>query len=101
MLLIAGGTGIAPILSILRHVIEKGIERDMRLFWGVRAEADLYAHATLEALSRRAPSLKYAPVLLASASRVARAHRLGCTKLRSKASRIWSPTKSTPRVRRR
>jgi CDP-4-dehydro-6-deoxyglucose reductase len=63
MLLIAGGTGIAPILSILRHVIENGIERDMQLFWGVRTEADLYAGATLEALSRLAPSLRYAPVL--------------------------------------
>jgi CDP-4-dehydro-6-deoxyglucose reductase len=63
LLLIAGGTGIAPILSILRHVIESGIERDMQLFWGVRSEADLYAHATLEALSRRASSLRYAPVL--------------------------------------
>jgi CDP-4-dehydro-6-deoxyglucose reductase, E3 len=63
MLLIAGGTGMAPILSILRHVTENGIERDMQLFWGVRSEADLYAHATLEALSRRASTLRYAPVL--------------------------------------
>jgi CDP-4-dehydro-6-deoxyglucose reductase len=63
MLLIAGGTGIAPILSILRHVIENDIERDMQVFWGARTEADLYAHATLEALSRRAASLRYAPVL--------------------------------------
>jgi CDP-4-dehydro-6-deoxyglucose reductase len=63
MLLIAGGTGIAPILSILRHVIENDIERDMQLFWGVRSERDLYAHATLEALSRRAPTLRYTPVL--------------------------------------
>ncbi len=63
MLLIAGGTGIAPILSILRHVIENGIERDMQLFWGVRSEADLYAHATLTAMTRRAPSLRYEPVL--------------------------------------
>ena len=38
MLLIGGGTGIAPLLSILRHVIENGIERDLRLFWGVRSE---------------------------------------------------------------
>jgi CDP-4-dehydro-6-deoxyglucose reductase len=78
MLLIAGGTGIAPILSILRHVIENDIERNMQLFWGVRSERDLYAHATLEALSRRAPTsgaptggtprsgtptLRYTPVL--------------------------------------
>jgi CDP-4-dehydro-6-deoxyglucose reductase len=50
MLLIGGGTGIAPLLSILRHVIETGIEREMILYWGVRAERDLYAHAVLEDL---------------------------------------------------
>ena len=63
MLLIGGGTGIAPLLSILRHVIENDIDRDMLLYWGVRSEQDLYAHATLEALSHRAASLRYVPVL--------------------------------------
>jgi CDP-4-dehydro-6-deoxyglucose reductase, E3 len=63
MLLIGGGTGIAPLLSILRHVIDNHIERDMQLYWGVRSEADLYAQTTLDALSRRAASLRYAPVL--------------------------------------
>jgi CDP-4-dehydro-6-deoxyglucose reductase len=63
MLLIGGGTGIAPLLSILRHLIENGIERDLQLYWGVRSECDLYAHATLEQLSRRAASLVYVPVL--------------------------------------
>ncbi|MEO7206529.1 MAG: 2Fe-2S iron-sulfur cluster-binding protein [Steroidobacteraceae bacterium] len=63
MVLIGGGTGIAPLLSILRHLIENGVERDMQLYWGVRSERDLYAHATLEQLSRRAASLTYVPVL--------------------------------------
>jgi CDP-4-dehydro-6-deoxyglucose reductase, E3 len=63
MLLIGGGTGVAPLLSILRHLIENGIERDMQLYWGVRNESDLYAHATLEDLSRRAASFTYLPVL--------------------------------------
>ena len=63
MLLIGGGTGLAPLMSILRHVIENGIERDMQLFWGVRSECDLYAQATLEHLSRRAAALSYTPVL--------------------------------------
>jgi CDP-4-dehydro-6-deoxyglucose reductase len=66
MLLIGGGTGIAPLLSILRHVIDNGIERDMQLYWGVRDEKDLYAHAALQTLSRRAASLRYAPVLSAA-----------------------------------
>lgn len=63
MLLIGGGTGIAPLLSMLRHMIENGMARDMRLFWGVRSEEDLYAHARLDDLSRRATTLRYTPVL--------------------------------------
>ncbi len=53
MLLVGGGTGLAPLLSILRHVAENGIERDMTLYWGVRSERDLYAHTLLEELARR------------------------------------------------
>ena len=62
MLLIGGGTGIAPLLSILRHVIENHIPRDMRLYWGVRGEQDLYTLARLEQLSRAA-TLSCTPVL--------------------------------------
>ena len=65
MLLVGGGTGLAPLLSILRHVVENGIERDIRLYWGVRAERDLYAHAALEDQVRRARAglMSYVPVL--------------------------------------
>ena len=68
MLLVGGGTGLAPLLSILRHVIENGLERDMTLYWGVRSERDLYAHAALEDLAQRsAPGrpaqLRYVPVM--------------------------------------
>ena len=70
MLLVGGGTGLAPLLSILRHVAENGIERDMTLFWGVRSERDLYAHGLLEKLAgrsgipaARAARFRYVPVL--------------------------------------
>jgi CDP-4-dehydro-6-deoxyglucose reductase, E3 len=63
MLLVGGGTGLAPLLSILRHVIASGIQRDMSVYWGVRSERDLYAHDVLGELARRAPQLRYAPVL--------------------------------------
>ena len=69
MLLVGGGTGLAPLLSILRHVVENGIERDMIIYWGVRSERDLYAHALLEDLAQRCPAdgrparLRYVPVL--------------------------------------
>jgi CDP-4-dehydro-6-deoxyglucose reductase len=69
MLLVGGGTGLAPLLSILRHVVDTGIERDMTVYWGVRSERDLYAHAALEDLAQRCPAngrparLRYVPVL--------------------------------------
>jgi len=63
MLLIGGGTGIAPLISILRHVIENGIDRELRVYWGVRSERDLYAHARLENLRERAAHMRYVPVL--------------------------------------
>jgi CDP-4-dehydro-6-deoxyglucose reductase len=63
MVLIGGGTGLAPLKSILRHVIESDLRRQMTLYWGVRSERDLYAHAELVELSRRAPGFHYEPVL--------------------------------------
>jgi CDP-4-dehydro-6-deoxyglucose reductase len=73
MLLVGGGTGLAPLLSILRHVVENGIERDITVYWGVRSEPDLYAQAVLEDLAGRAAAarpaqgraapLRYVPVL--------------------------------------
>ena len=63
MLLIGGGTGLAPLKSILRHVIEKHLRREMILYWGVRGERDLYAHAELQAMARNAAGLRYVPVL--------------------------------------
>jgi CDP-4-dehydro-6-deoxyglucose reductase, E3 len=63
MLLVGGGTGLAPLKSILRHVIENDLRREMTLYWGVRSERDLYAHDTLEEMARRAPNFRYRPVL--------------------------------------
>ncbi|GAC1301831.1 MAG: CDP-6-deoxy-delta-3,4-glucoseen reductase [Steroidobacteraceae bacterium] len=63
VLLVGGGTGLAPLKSILRHVIETGLPRDVVLYWGVRDERDLYAHDELRALVERAANFRYYPVL--------------------------------------
>jgi len=63
MLLVGGGTGLAPLKSILRHVIENDLDREMTLYWGVRGERDLYAHAELDELARRSAKFRYHPVL--------------------------------------
>jgi CDP-4-dehydro-6-deoxyglucose reductase len=63
MLLVGGGTGLAPLKSILRHVLENGLHREMTLYWGVRTERDLYAQAWLEEAARCDARLRYVAVL--------------------------------------
>jgi CDP-4-dehydro-6-deoxyglucose reductase, E3 len=66
ILMVGGGTGLAPLLCILRHVIENGIRRDITLYWGVRTEADLYALEALEALAGQSASFRCHAVLSAA-----------------------------------
>jgi CDP-4-dehydro-6-deoxyglucose reductase, E3 len=63
ILLIGGGTGIAPLLCILRHLIDNNVQRDMILYWGVRRTSDLYAQSAILELNSRTSKLRFAPVL--------------------------------------
>ncbi len=58
LLFVATGTGIAPIRSMIEHLLHQGIERPMTLFWGLRSERDLYYQEDFEALSQKYPFLK-------------------------------------------
>jgi len=42
VILIAGGTGLGPIKSIIEHAIATKLNRQIYLYWGVRDEVDLY-----------------------------------------------------------
>ncbi len=42
MILVAGGTGFAPIKAVIEHAFHKGVDRQMVLYWGARSLADLY-----------------------------------------------------------
>jgi CDP-4-dehydro-6-deoxyglucose reductase, E3 len=66
LVLIAGGTGFAPLKAILRHVLERGSTRRIHLYWGARTPRDLYEHPTLLQWSARYDSLEYVPVLSAA-----------------------------------
>jgi CDP-4-dehydro-6-deoxyglucose reductase len=63
ILMVGGGTGLAPLLCILRHLRHHGIVRETTLYWGVRGTRDLYAEDTLRELLAGAPHLRYVPVL--------------------------------------
>ncbi len=66
LLLIAGGTGFAPIKSLLRHVLEvEHSKRPLHLYWGAREAIDVYEHETLRRWAGLHPNLHYLPVLSA------------------------------------
>lgn len=55
VIFIGGGSGMAPIWSILNHMAEKGIERDATFYYGARTKKDLFYLDKLEELAERLP----------------------------------------------
>ena len=62
IVLVATGTGISPLLSMLRYAVMKGVDRQMRLYWGGRRHGDLYAEDLVRSFEKQLP-LTYVPVL--------------------------------------
>lgn len=42
MIMVGGGTGFAPLKSMIEHLIESGDRREIHLYWGARTADDLY-----------------------------------------------------------
>lgn len=63
IVLLASGTGFAPIKALVEHVAHKGITRPMTLYWGGRRPHDLYLNALCEQWARELPNFKYVPVI--------------------------------------
>jgi CDP-4-dehydro-6-deoxyglucose reductase, E3 len=63
IVMVAGGTGIAPIHAMLESLTHSQNTRPVHLFWGVRAQRDLYLHERLSQWAREQAWLRYQPVL--------------------------------------
>jgi len=63
IVLLASGTGFAPIKAIIEHLQAAGIERPAVLYWGCRTRADLYQHDWAVQAAAAMPTLRYVPVL--------------------------------------
>ncbi len=63
LVLMGGGTGFAPLKSMIEELIEAGDPRAVHLFWGVSSEPDLYAQALIGSWIEQHPRLKFTPVL--------------------------------------
>jgi len=63
-ILIGGGTGVAPLKSIVQAVLERGLPQELFLYHGARTAADLHDVGWFSALEREHPDqFHYRPVL--------------------------------------
>ncbi len=60
---LAGGSGLAPIKSMVERALDLGMAQSIRLYLGVRDERDLYLEEHFGALSARHTNLTFIPVL--------------------------------------
>jgi CDP-4-dehydro-6-deoxyglucose reductase, E3 len=63
IVLLASGTGFAPIKAMLEHMQAKSIARRAVLYWGCRSKADLYLHEWALRAAASMRDLRYIPVL--------------------------------------
>ena len=63
MVLLASGTGFAPIKAIVEHERASGSQRRMTLYWGGRRPQDLYMDALCRQWADEMPNFTYVPVV--------------------------------------
>ncbi len=63
ILMVAGGSGMAPILSLLRSLSSQGSERPVRFFYGARTPADLFHVDLIRELGAGLADFEFVPVL--------------------------------------
>ena len=63
IVMLASGTGFAPVKAMLQHMQFKGITRPVTLYWGGRRPSDLYQHEWLMNMAAAMPQLRYVPVV--------------------------------------
>jgi CDP-4-dehydro-6-deoxyglucose reductase, E3 len=62
MILVAGGTGFAPIKGIVQHTLIERLTRPIHLYWGVRARRDLYMDELARTWAETYSHIRYTPV---------------------------------------
>ncbi len=63
IIFLASGTGFAPIKSILLHIREKKIDREIYFYWGGRRPKDLYMDTLCQEFASTLPRFHYIPVI--------------------------------------
>ncbi len=63
IIMVAGGTGFAPIKGLIEDAIDSGLEQPIHLFWGARASQDLYMDELCQSWAKQHDNIQYTPVL--------------------------------------
>jgi CDP-4-dehydro-6-deoxyglucose reductase len=63
IIFLASGTGFAPIKSILLHMRQKKIDRQVYFYWGGRRPKDLYMDSLCQEFASTIPRFHYIPVV--------------------------------------
>src|SRR5260370_35676542 len=63
LVFVGGGAGMAPILSLLRSMAERGLGRRATYYYGARRRRDLCFEDELRALEQTLPAFRYVPAL--------------------------------------
>jgi len=63
MIFMAGGTGFAPVKSITEHCIAENTNRPIYIYWGARAQRDLYLDDLPRRWAQEYEHIHYTPVL--------------------------------------
>jgi CDP-4-dehydro-6-deoxyglucose reductase len=63
IILLASGTGFAPVKALVEHMIHLKSTRPVSLYWGGRRPQDLYMHELCEKWAAELPHFRYVPVI--------------------------------------
>ncbi len=63
LIMMAGGTGFAPLKAIIEHAFHIGLEQPIQLYWGARTEADIYLPDLPRQWAEQHPRVTFTPVL--------------------------------------
>lgn len=63
IILLAGGTGFAPIKAIIENALAEGMKQPMHLYWGVSTLVDLYMLSLPQRWAEHVPNFHFTPVL--------------------------------------
>lgn len=63
IIMVAGGTGFAPVKSMVEHAIHRQLRRPIHIYWGARRPDGLYLHDLAQRWAEAHDNIRYIPVI--------------------------------------